>query len=202
MDLLTMLRTAARVASRTSTRNKGLFKGLKKKFPKVPEYVLKEVYNGDVDKVGKSGQFESMLKEYDSRTWKLEKVELHWDLMSPLTKSNFRRRKFGIENPDGVPDDAERLERQVNSLAGQGENEPMIFLEVGGKLELVEGFHRTMALLLKGSGDVKDALVKLAEADDKEVDSIASGWSKVPAKAWVGRGGADPGDENWDDFEL
>lgn len=181
-----------RVAARVAVRNKGLYKDLRKKYPKVPEYVLKQVYNGvSEDKVSQMGSFESILKDYNSRDWKLETVDLSWGKLNRITRNNILRRKFGIENPDKVPDDADRLERQIESLAGTGENEPVVFLETEGGLELVEGYHRTMALLLKGAGDVKETLQKLAEAEDREMEEMARNWKSVKAKAWVGRGGSD-----------
>lgn len=169
-----------------------MFKDLKKKYPNVPEYVLKQIYNGvSKDKVSQQGSFDSILKDYNSRDWKLEQVDLSWSKLNRITRNNILRRKFGIENPDKVPDDADRLERQIESLAGTGENEPVVFLETEGGLELVEGYHRTMALLLKGAGDVKAALLKLAEADEREIEEMTRDWKSVKVKAWVGRGGSD-----------
>ncbi len=183
---------AWRVA-RTSARNKGLYKSLHKKYPNVPEYVLDQIYNGiSTEKIGQSAQFESILREYDKRKWKKGSVTLHWDKLNRITQNNIKRRKFGIENPDSVPDDAERLARQMKVVPG--ENEPVIFLETSGGLELVEGYHRTMALLMSGSDDLESDLTELAKASDREIDEIAKSWKPVQAKAWIGFGGSDDAD--------
>ena len=181
-----LLRIAANVVSK---RNKGLFKDLKRRYPNVPDYVMKQVYSGGKDNLARSDTYEQMLKTYDKMEWSLEKVDLHWKNLNGITKNNIRRRKFGLENPDEVPEDAERLKRQIESLAGEGKNEPMVFLETEGGLELVEGFHRTMALLLKGSPDLEKTFTELAKASDAEIDKMASSWKPVPAEAWVGKGG-------------
>lgn len=181
-----LLRIAAGVVAK---RNKGLFKDLKRKYPNVPDYVMKQVYSGGKDNLARSDTYEQMLKTYNKMDWSLSKVDLHWKNLNGITKNNIRRRKFGIENPDGVPDDAERLKRQVDSLAGEGKNEPMVFLKTEGGLELVEGFHRTMALLLKGAPDLEKAFAELAKAEDRDIDKMASSWKSVPAEAWVGEGG-------------
>lgn len=174
---------AARVVA---TRNKGLFKRLRKQYPNVPEYVLKQVYSGGKDNLAKSDTYEQMLKTYNKMKWSLDRVDLHWKNLNGITKNNIRRRKFGIENPDDVPDDAARLERQVESLSGDGKNEPVVFIKTDGGLELEEGFHRTMALLLKGAGDFKKAVEQIAGASEREIDKIAESWKPVPAEAWVG----------------
>ena len=186
------------IATRVSFRNKGLLKNFKKKFPNVPDYVMKEIYNGDTDKVGASEQFEQILESYDKMKWKLQKIDLHWDKLNNTTKNNFKRRKFGIENPDQVPKDAERLTRQIESLAGDGENEPMIFIETERGLELIEGFHRTMALLLKGTEDLESTIQELAKSDENQVGDIAKKWQAVPVKAWVGK--ENPAEE--DEFDM
>lgn len=181
-----LLRIAANVVSK---RNKGLYKDLRRKYPNVPDYVMKQVYSGGQDNLARSDTYEQMLKTYNGMEWSLDKVDLHWKNLNGITKNNIRRRKFGIENPDEVPEDAERLKRQIESLSGSGKNEPMVFLETEGGLELVEGFHRTMALLLKGAPDLEKTFSELAKASDKEIDKMASSWKPVPAEAWVGRGG-------------
>lgn len=188
-------RIAADVVSK---RNKGLYKGLRAKYPNVPDYVLKQVYSGGEDNLARSDTYEQMLKTYDQMKWSLDKVDLHWNKLNGITKSNIRRRKFGLENPDGVPEDAERLKRQIESLAGTGENEPMVFTKTDGGLELVEGFHRTMALLLKGAPDVEKAVQEIGKAGDRDVDKIAAAWKPVPAEAWVGTPDPDAKEEEID----
>lgn len=174
------------IANRIATRQKGLLKDLKNRYENVPDYVLKEVYNGSKDKMGRLPQFESMLKEFNQRKWKLETIDLSWSNLNGITKNNMRRRKLGLLNPDGVPEDAERLERQVKTQSGTGKNEPMIFLQTQGGLELIEGFHRTMAILLNSSGDAEKAIEELSKVEENGVDKIVSKWKSAKAKAWVG----------------
>jgi hypothetical protein len=175
-----------RIAFTISTRTKGLFKELKRKYENVPEYVFREIYNGDTDKLASYKQFEQILRAYNEMTWKLEPIELHWDKLNGITKNNFRRRKFGIENPDGVPNDTERLARQIKSQAADGKNEPMVFINTSGGLELVEGFHRTMALLLHGSKNIEETINDMSKASGKQIDEIANSWEPTRARAWVG----------------
>ncbi len=188
-----MLRIAARVAE----RNKGLFKSFKRKYPHVPDYVMREVYNGTDKDKSKSTSIEGMMKEVGSREWKKTSVDLHISELSGLTRRNLIRRKFGLDNPDDVPDDAERLERQIKSVGS--DNEPMIMFETDGGLELVEGFHRTMARLLSGSKDFEEDLKKIAKAkDDKEVEEIAKSWKPVKTKIWLGTGEVEEEELNFD----
>jgi len=165
-------------------RNKGLFKSYKKKYPHVPDYIIREVYSGaDRDKTHSS--LDEIMDDIGSRTWKKKQVDLHISNLSKVTKQNFLRRRFGLENPDQVPNDVERMARQIESVGL--DNEPVIFFDTPGGLELLEGFHRSMARIVSGAGDVEQALKELAQAkSDGDIEEIAMGWKPVSTKAWVG----------------
>ena len=56
-----------------------------------------------------------------------------------------------------VPDDKERLDFQKTIAVGDGTNEPVILHKNGNKYILIEGWHRTMAILTLGdNGDHPD----------------------------------------------
>jgi hypothetical protein len=58
-----------------------------------------------------------------------------------------REREFGNKNPYGVQNDSERMEWQRKNCK-PGVNEPVVTIEtLDGRLDLLEGWHRTMALL-------------------------------------------------------
>tara|TARA_Y100001934_G_C12069827_1_gene639473 strand:+ start:146 stop:706 length:561 start_codon:yes stop_codon:yes gene_type:complete len=106
--------------------------------------------------------------------WKKQILEVN---ASDFTKKNIRSmmsRKFGDANPGKVPDEERRvkLQRKFAREIPQGKNEPVIVLDNGRELKLVEGWHRTMAILSLGNN---------GEADPTK-------WNKVKLKAWVGTG--------------
>jgi hypothetical protein len=104
--------------------------------------------------------------------WKLKVLEVN---PNNFTKENLKKmiqRKFGNANPNKVPDDEERTEYQ-QKLAKKlkpGTNEPVIILSKGNELKLLEGWHRTMAILSLGNRGEKDPRK----------------WNKIKIKAWVG----------------
>ena len=192
-----------RIAVRVAERQKGLFREIRKKYPHVPDYVMREVYNGTDRDKSASKSLEGLVDEVGSRDWKQEKIPLQWDKLSSLTRKNFARRKLGLENPDQVPNDAERLARQFKSMGD--DNEPVIMFFVNGKYELLEGFHRTMARLVSGSPDLEEDLKKIAETDsENDFKEITKNWKSVPTKAWVGYGKPDSvkKEDDWSDFDL
>lgn len=178
-----------RIAARVAERNKGLFRNLKKEYPNIPDYVVRDVYNatnrgGEKAKSGRG--LEGMLKYMDTLEWKLGSVPLHWDVLAGTSKSDATRRKFGIDNPDSVDEDAERLERQMKSI-GQ-DNEPLVVYDISGKIQIVEGWHRAMARMMSGSKDLKGDLKKIGESkSDRDVEVVAKSWKPVQTKAWIGK---------------
>ena len=106
--------------------------------------------------------------------WKVRVLEVN---PSDFTKKNLQtmiKRKFGDSNPGKVPDDEERTEyqRKLAKKLKPGTNEPVIVLANGSELKLVEGWHRTMAILGLGNN---------GESDPKK-------WDNIKLKAWVGTG--------------
>ncbi len=106
--------------------------------------------------------------------WKLKVLEVN---LSDFTKRNRQmiiKRKFGNANPNKVPDDEARTEYQ-KKLAKKlkpGTNEPVVILDNGAEFKLVEGWHRTMAILSLGDNGNSNPLK----------------WDKIKLKAWVGTG--------------
>lgn len=106
--------------------------------------------------------------------WKLKVLEVN---PNNFTKENLKtmiQRKFGNANPNKVPDDEKRTEYQ-QKLAKKlkpGTNEPVIMLNKGNELKLLEGWHRTMAILSLGNN---------GESDPRK-------WNKIKVKAWIGTG--------------
>ena len=83
------------------------------------------------------------------------------------------RRKFGDANPGKIPNDEKRIayQRNLAKKLKPGTNEPVIVLNKGSEYRLLEGWHRTMAILSLGNN---------GEEPTK--------WSKIKLKAWVGTG--------------
>lgn len=106
--------------------------------------------------------------------WKLKVLEVN---PNNFTKENLKKmiqRKFGNANPNKVPDDEKRTDYQ-QKLAKKlkpGTNEPVIILNKGNELKLLEGWHRTMAILSLGNN---------GESDPRK-------WNKIKIKAWIGTG--------------
>ena len=106
--------------------------------------------------------------------WKLTVREVNLSDFTKKTRDMMIKRKFGDVNPGRVPDEERRVKFQ-RDLAKQlrpGKNEPVIVLDGGKELKLVEGWHRTMAILSLGNN---------GETDPTK-------WDSVKLKAWVGTG--------------
>jgi len=156
---------------------------------KMPKYVFKDFI------LSPGGFFTSELKrilkddpnvDEDDITFEFEDwINIKWEKQvltinaSDFTKANQKtmmKRKFGSANPNNVPDDEERTEfqRKLAKKLKPGTNEPVIMLNKGGEFRLLEGWHRTMAILSLGDNGEKDP----------------TKWKKIKIKAYVGTGPA------------
>lgn len=102
------------------------------------------------------------------------------------TQEIFVYRDFGYRANDQIRNDATRtLTQRSRYPSADGTNEPVIVLQVGNKYELLEGWHRTMALLLAGCPeDQHNALKNPSVNSWTHVDF--SQWREVPIRAYVG----------------
>jgi len=136
-------------------------------FQKELNRILKQNPNADEDDIAE--QFNDWV-EID---WKLKVLEVN---PSDFTKDNLKnmiRRKFGDANPGKIPNDEKRIayQRNLAKKLKPGTNEPVIVLNKGSEYRLLEGWHRTMAILSLGN-------------NGKE----STKWNKIKLKAWVGTG--------------
>ena len=146
------------------------FKKIKELYPKTPDYVIKEFIDNAIMKVPSAvkrientyfGDITPELRGYNDwflkGPWSLEVLDLGWDDFDVTTQQAFLDRNWGEENAYLVPDDKERLDFQKSIAKGDGDNEPVILHKNGGKYILIEGWHRTMAILTLGeNGDHPD----------------------------------------------
>jgi len=137
-------------------------------FQKELSKILKNDPNADEEDIA----FE--FEDWVDVKWKVKVLEVN---PNNFTKENLKtmiQRKFGNANPNKVPDDEKRTEYQ-QKLAKKlkpGTNEPVIMLNNGRELKLLEGWHRTMAILSLGNN---------GETDPRN-------WNKIKIKAYVGTG--------------
>lgn len=131
----------------------GVMRTLSKELVGWPEYVIRDmVYSrieSEKDLVDKLEIIRDLNDQVKGDTWKLHnKMMLKYDMLADRTKEFMEKREFGSKNPFLVPRDKERSDNAERAIREKGiENLPPIimFRDTGGKLELVEGWHRTMA---------------------------------------------------------
>lgn len=164
-----------------------IYEKLRKYYKTTPEYILKEVfqklilddkntlklilknYYGDpIPYLSRNNYWDSFLKG----PWKLKVLTVNPEDFDDSTVNAFLERDFGNVNAYMVPDDEKRMSVQKKLAKSKGMNEPIIVIEQpNGKYELIEGWHRTMSILLLGDNgeDLKN-------------------WSKVKIRAFVKTG--------------
>jgi hypothetical protein len=135
-------------------------------FPSELERILKNDPYADEDDIA----FE--FEDWINIKWEKQVLSLTISDFKKANQKTMIQRKFGNENPNKVPDDEERTEyqRKLAKKLKPGTNEPVIVLNKGSEYRLLEGWHRTMAILSLGN--------------DGNVDPRK--WGHVKIKAWVG----------------
>jgi len=158
---------------------KKMYQRLRNHYPDTPEYVLKDYFYNNI-----VNEFDTIQKDYygdpvlatrgywDSYLkgpWKLQILTVNPEDFDDRTVNAFLERDFGNIDTYQVPDDEERTKIQRRLAKPTGMNEPVIVeLKPDGKYELIEGWHRTMSILLLGDNgeDLKN-------------------WEKVKIRAFV-----------------
>lgn len=116
-----------------------LLKGIRKLFREMPTQVFRELVLRDV--------VDYLYPTCFDRVWNLETRTVTINSFDDETQRRMRDREFGNKNPYNIKDDVERMEWQRKNCK-PGINEPVIVTELSdGRLDLHEGWHRTMALL-------------------------------------------------------
>lgn len=109
--------------------------------------------------------------------WTLEKIMVKPSDFTIQQQELLKQRKFGEKEAAwGVPNDLARTANQKQIINRQlpGENQPVIIIKVGNKYDLIEGWHRSMNVLLQG------------KPDDLLLAREFKNWKRVPLQAWVG----------------
>lgn len=116
-----------------------LLMGVRRLFRNMPTQVFRELVLRDV--------VDYLYPTCFDRVWSLETRTVTINSFDDETQRRMRKRKFGNKNPYNVPDDAKRMEWQRKNCK-PGANDPVVVTEHSdGRLDLHEGWHRTMALL-------------------------------------------------------
>lgn len=119
-------------------------------------------------------------------------INIHPTDFGEKTISIFLDRNFGFREDRRIRDDTNRMNRQREMMSqNTGNNEPVIILQNGNKLDLVEGWHRTMAVLLQGAP--RDQLNLLSDPRKEAADYVNfHRWQRVPIRAYIGTNVAAP----------
>lgn len=147
---------------------------IKSLYPDTPDYVIGEfvqtqiIDNPSVVKRIENTYFGDIAPElrgypdwFLKGPWVLDTLELGWDDFDVTTKQGFLDREFGEKNPYQVYNDKLRSEYQKSIQTGDGKNEPVLLSYDGTHYTLIEGWHRTMAILSLGdNGDHPDTWEK------------------------------------------
>lgn len=137
-------------------------------FQKELEKILRK--NPDADEDDVAYEFNDWIE----LSWKEQVLKLNASDFTKENQKTMMQRKFGNANPNDVPNDEERTEyqRKLAKKLKPGTNESVIVLKLGNKFRLLEGWHRTMAILSLGNN---------GETDPTK-------WSKIKIKAYVATG--------------
>ena len=163
---------------------KNMYDKLRRYYSSTPEYVLKDIFNNNLlpnsmEDIKKNyyGDPILYLSRFDGGywdrflkgPWKLEVLTVNPEDFDDNTVNAFLERDFGNIDSYLVPNDEERMKTQKRLAKSSGMNEPIIVVRnPKGKYELIEGWHRTMSILLLGDNgeDLKN-------------------WDKVKIRAFV-----------------
>ena len=123
---------------------------LKQQFPNWPDYVVRDLMYKNAKSFTNQEELhdwvEGIKHDYPVKQWRLQKLNITLTVFDKATQQRITARAGGSVNPYSVPKDAERHATQQSMIQKQGvSQEPIIVFDHGdGKLELIEGWHRTI----------------------------------------------------------
>ena len=141
--------------------SKGLWTLLKKVFPNVPDYVMKDLVYPAVRISMKYGTPEKRKMMYDEAIkhfqkhlgklkWRQETLDVTKDIFNTETRQRLAQRAGGRVEPGLlVPRDTERHDTQKQLIAQGPSQEPIIVVEEPDGYDLWEGWHRTIQSIAK-----------------------------------------------------
>jgi hypothetical protein len=165
--------------------DKDLYDTMRHFFHETPEYVFNELYF--TDKGFFKEEFSKMIEddeddeeiilafeEWIDLKWKKKVITVNISDFARNTQERMKMRGMGAIPLRDVPNDNERNTFQRNTAlkAKQGKNEPVVLIKGKEGYNLLEGWHRTMAILTLGSDGTSDY----------------EKWDKVKLNAWIGTG--------------
>lgn len=146
--------------------NKRMFERIKSYYENTPEYIIKDFFINNIEQYTNDiiknyyndpilflvrfdgGYWDRLLKG----PWNLEIITVNPNDFDDRTVNAFLERDFGNVDSYLVPNDEERMKTQKKLAKSSGMNEPIIVeRKPNGKYELIEGWHRTMSILLLGN---------------------------------------------------
>jgi hypothetical protein len=165
--------------------DKDLYDVMREFFSETPEYVFNELYFTDngffKEEFAKMIEDEEddediilTFEEWIDLKWKRKTIQVNISDFSITTQEKMKLRGMGSIALRDVPRDNERnsIQKDIAKNTQSGKNEPVILIEGKKGYELLEGWHRTMAILNLGSDDT----------------SKYEDWDKVKLNAWIGTG--------------
>lgn len=175
------------------------FKGFKRMFqqqhPDMPKYVQNDLYNTRVGHAMNQNpgmqpsQIMSKAGFQNSQWGSPEVLRVSPSDFDYSTQEKFIHRRFGYREETQIRNDSQRTQtqRQISNYSvGKGTNEPVIMKQTSQGYQLLEGWHRTMSMLLRGCPEDQMNILKSGGGYDNDLDLTK--WKKVPIKAYVTRG--------------
>jgi hypothetical protein len=119
---------------------------LKEKLPNTPEYVVNDWFYKN-NKNETQENIDELINKYKDVKWELKKnFPMSLNILSDETQKRLKEREGG-KKAAWLDNDEERHQTQKELILKKGlPTEPIIMLDLNGKYELVEGWHRTIQL--------------------------------------------------------
>lgn len=138
-------------------------------------------------KILKSSEFQNLKWNQKPEILKTKGIEGVTPLsFNKITQEYFLRRFFGFKSESAIRNDSQRMQIQnkIHTEKKEGNNEPVIVHLTLNGYKLIEGWHRTMTILLTGCPE--NQLNSMKNLNTKDIDF--SLWKPVKILAYVGYG--------------
>lgn len=146
-----------------------------------------QVPSDSATKIFRSSEFQNLKWNKQPEILKTKGTEGVTPLsFNTITQEYFIRRIFGFKEEKSIRNDNQRMQIQdvIKNNTKEGENEPVIVQLTMNGYKLIEGWHRTMTILLNGCPS--DQLNEMRSLNTQNIN--LSLWKPVKILAYVGYG--------------
>jgi hypothetical protein len=182
---------------------KGLFRQFQQEHPNLPQYVQKDMFSNATGRLNRKIQNNKFspsngdtVKDYDNYQYKIDfvknlkftkkpkKILISPTNLHPDTLATMQFYRFGYKRANVINDKERTNTQREIASKNVGDNQPVVFVFYENKYYLIEGWHRTQAILLLNAPEEDKQKLQNFYIPINQINFSA--WEPILINAYIG----------------